>query len=340
MLELQNRRYRLSRRTLFNRVGLIGSVLLERTAFAQPSPSLQTDPDGLIVHRNLDGGDTAQREGWFWFGAWIRKNVLNQPVHSNRKLAAAVDALDLLEPSKDGVFFRHPKLKPWNNPYDKKFGFSRDQMVPLVAAMGVHGMEDRLRRLWNKLPQDPLWGTKHTFNGEFKTVLGMKTVHSGDIVGPITINLFRRAWNEDPLKAGDGNGPGGERELASNVDLRIAFSATNRDDTGDDLNLIVMLLLSLLRFPSPTVREAAHRYAKNRDVSYGSFLGAYRDKYGLDLEVPSTEVERRMKDGIANGWKTDCSRVFGAVRWYHRAESGANPDLADLYRPIIQKYFE
>jgi hypothetical protein len=37
------------------------------------------DTDGLIVHRTpegkCDGGDTSQREGWYWLGVWIRQNV-------------------------------------------------------------------------------------------------------------------------------------------------------------------------------------------------------------------------------------------------------------------------
>jgi len=65
----------------------------------------------------------------------------------------------------------------------------------------------------------------------------------------MTINLFRRAWLEDPMPASDGNGPGGEFELARNVELRIIAAQNDRDDTGDDLNLIVMLLMSILRFP-------------------------------------------------------------------------------------------
>jgi hypothetical protein len=124
------------------------------------------------------------------------------------------------------------------------------------------------------------------------------------------------------------------------VDLRIASSLTNRDNTGDDLNLIVMLLVGLLRFPSTTLKDAANRYAKNRGVSYGSFLGAYRDKYGVDLSVPAKTVADRVDAGIKTGWKTDSSRVLGAVRWYHRPESGANPGLAELYAPIIRHYLE
>lgn len=30
--------------------------------------------------------------------------------------------------------------------------------------------------------------------------------------------------------------------------------------------------------------------------------------------------------------------VYGALRWYHRAESGGNPEIAELWRPIVEKY--
>jgi hypothetical protein len=286
----------------------------------------------------MDGGDTAQREGWYWLGVYIREKTLSDPWPVKRNLAFA-DVLRLLEPKSDGVFYRHPKLAPWNNPYSKEYGFSRDQMVPLVAAMGVWGYTEPLRRLWNALPQDVLGGTKHAFNGDWVRVLGQKTVYTGDIIGPATINLFRRAWNEDPMPAGDGNGANGERELKINVDLRIR-AAKDPDNTGDDLNLIVMLLMSILRFKSAISTEGVNIYRTSRPDSYGSYLGAYRKKYGVDLGASPAEVKRRIEEGIAARWAKDASPVYGSVRWYHRAESGANPALAELYAPIIHAHLE
>src|SRR5947207_11401430 len=90
------------------------------------------DADGLIVHRGMDGGDTAQREGWYWLGVWVRENVLKDPWKVPRALSFK-NVIRLLEPAQDGVFFRHPKLPPWNNPHDKAFELSRDKMMPLVA---------------------------------------------------------------------------------------------------------------------------------------------------------------------------------------------------------------
>jgi hypothetical protein len=216
--------------------------------------------------------------------------------------------------------------------------------------MGLWNQTTPLRRLWNALPQDELGGTKHTFNGEWVTipVLNLK-VYTGDVVLPSVINLFRRAWNEDPSMAGDHNGPGGEWDLEGNAGLRAPPALQDRDDTGNDLDLIVMLLMSILRFPfsgstTPPIQSTDNQvktYSKNRLVSYGSYRDAYLQAFGDDiLTIPFTpEVKSRLDNNIAN-WTTDASRVMGAVRWYHRQSSGANPKLADLYEPIIRAYFE
>jgi hypothetical protein len=142
-------------------------------------------------------------------------------------------------------------------------------------------MTSELRRLWNALPQDFLGGTKHTFNGEWQTVLGQKTIYTGDDVKLGTINLFRRAWNEDPLPASDGNGEPEEKELAANVGIRLAVAANDRDNTGDDLNLVVMLLMSILRFPSerkPTKRRVTKSTGKSHSLRGTPFSTSSRSK--------------------------------------------------------------
>jgi len=51
------------------------------------------------------------------------------------------------------------------------------------------------------------------------------------------------------------NGPRGEEELAANVAFRLKAALNDRDDIGDDLNLIVMLLMSILRFQVQAARK-------------------------------------------------------------------------------------
>jgi hypothetical protein len=302
------------------------------------------------------------------------------------------EVVGLLEPKRDGVFYRHPKLPPWNNPYDRDYGFSRDQMLPIMAALGVWSKKDPsllepLRRLWNKLPQDKVGGTKHTFNGAWWPSDQFGLVYTGDIVGPATINFYRRALNQDPMTAEDGNGPNGERELGVNVALRLE-AAKDKNDTGDDLNLIVMLLLAWLRhpntnplgmpplpilpslpdlpkplvdrlgmpdwrvaplpspsalsawLPSAITTERLLRAYKQRPLSYGSYLGTCRKHCGGDLGNVTDSARKCMDDGIRGGWQPESKAVLGAIRWYHREETGANPALATLYEPIVHKYLE
>jgi hypothetical protein len=85
------------------------------------------DANGLIVQENGDGGDTAGREGDYWF---------SQALYSHDAQALTMDqqhefdrVLTLLQVSP-GIFIRNPVQ--YNNPKD----FSRDQTVPLILAMG------------------------------------------------------------------------------------------------------------------------------------------------------------------------------------------------------------
>jgi hypothetical protein len=470
------------------------------------------DDDGLIIHREgglpngkQDGGDTAQREGWYWLGVWIRQNTSGLPKWPHERLLNFDQVLALLEPQRDGVFYRHPKMTPFNNPHDKKFGTSRDQLVPLIAAMGVWGKKAHLRRLWDAMPEDMLG--KHAFNGNWRNFLGqdgancsdikkrgcdatadcsLKTdnrvcslksddrdcslkedqrdcsvghdtrncsvstplgsfndpvceaakaaqnaayaaqkasceaakagqnlaykaekdaceaakatqnaaykaekdgceagkasqnalyakekaaceaaktssklgceadkaaaqlvclasnVHSGDLIGPATVNLFRRAMGENPAQPTStlmlppvniGGAAAGEAELAVNVGLRNGLASKDRDDTGDDLNLVVALLMAKMRFATPISNEATRQYS-DRPPSFGSFLRKYRELHGYS----TTDQTMRIADGIRSGWQPEMSGPAGAVRWYHRPESGANPRLATLYEPIIAHF--
>ncbi len=335
-----------SRRQFVQSAAAMSCATLVGRARAQTPAALARFPpiyyyNGLITHRGdgngRDGGDTAQREGWYWLAEWIRTYILHDTWPIARPETYEV-VMNRLEPAKNGVFYRNPDLAPWNNPFSSELGFSRDQMMACVGAMAVHGDVERLRRLWNALPQDVLFGTKHSFNGRWIGPFGWHSIYTGDVVTPMTINAFRRAWNEDPAKASDGNGDSGDFELEKNVDIRIR-AGSDKDNTGDDLNMIVMLILAALRHPSDRTRSATTRYARNRPLSYGSFLGAYREQYGYAAGVSTDEMRIRMDRGIAGGWQPDrASPALGAVRWYHRQESGGNPLLAELYAPLIQRY--
>jgi hypothetical protein len=286
----------------------VATVLGGRVAAAQAAPELYTDQHGLIVQRDRDGGDTAQREGWAWVGSWVRSNVLHDPWSVKRTITHA-QAMAKLEVDQTGLFRRHPDQ--WNDTKD----FSRDQTVPIIASMGLWGDRDRLERLWTRTKERNF------------------LAQNGDLISPEYVNLFDRARDVAP-------GPIGDLQLGASVWTRIGLTLNNKDDVGDDLNLLILLLIGLLRHPTDATRSAAATYAKNRPISDGCYLQSYRLHYGTDLSVSHAEMRRRMESGIAAGWKPDSPRVLGALRWYFRAETGGNPSLAELYAPIVKRWFE
>jgi hypothetical protein len=139
---------------------------------------------------------------------------------------------------------------------------------------------------------------------------------------------------------------GGDAELVAGA-YRRACSGSNtcdnvtcpcltRDDVGDDLNLIVLLLMARLeRGGEPAVDDAIATY-RGRSLSYGSYFKAYCDAYYNQANGQrDRSLANAIQDGIDEGWTPDVPGPYGAVRWYHRWAGGGNPKLATMYEPII-----
>jgi len=225
---------------------------------ATTDPGIYFDSNGLLVQRDGDGGDTAQREGWAWFGNWLRSSELkmSSPVVLPISFAATMNMLE--HPTRRGEFRRHPTQPGFRSDPD---AFSRDQIIPLVAAMGVWGDVDRVKRSW---------AAKRPCHGVLTCVQGTQ-----DLIGPDLVNLYRRAWGEAP-------DPNGDLVLAGGVLTRLSQAQSNPEDVGDDLNLIVELLMAKVRSPSSATEQATTLYSKNRAVSAGCYLSHYRKAYSGD----------------------------------------------------------
>jgi hypothetical protein len=281
------------------------------------------DRHGLIVQYNGDGGDTSQREGWYWFGLWVRE-AYSMPAFPGRSLTFE-GAMAHLEDGKSGIFRRHPTDPNWTDPNK----FSRDQTLPIIAAMGVRkdGDPQRLQRLYEQL-------VRRNWMAQNRT---------DTLADPAHKNFVRRARNEAP-DIWDTLG------LCFAAQTRISVATVaGKDDVGDDLNLLLILLLATVRRPNntpcvpiPGTLSARGHYAKNRPDNYGMYLGSYRQKYGVDCTgaVGKDEMIRRIEAGIKSGWKPDAPRVLGALRWYFRAETGGSPGLAEVYEPIVRRWFQ
>jgi hypothetical protein len=271
-------------------------------------PKFHRDTNGLIVQADGDGGDTAQREGFVWFGLYVRRNKLRLPDPDYVDLRLTFpETMRLLEVGESGLFRRHPTQH--NEPSD----FSRDQQTPIVAAMGVWALRQPLERLWAA------------------TVKRGRVCQNGDAVGADHYNLFQRARGPeleiDPL---------GELQLRG---MLGSFLTRKPGDVSDDLNNIVSLALASLVSPTRTSRLATKEYLSGRPHTCGSYLDQYYAKphpKSIDVKLQEQDISA----WIAEGRSTDpgCSPAFGALRWYFRPESGGNPGIAELYRPIVNDY--
>lgn len=352
--------------------------------------------DGLIMHDNGDFGDTAQREGWYWLGGWIRQNELHQPwIDTPRRQLSFSDVLKKLEPNGDGVFVRAPGKDPYGRDTDgnKNHGTTRDQLVPLIAAMSVWGKQDALQRLWNALPEDI--AGKHDFQGHWHDDISGQDIYAsdpcnnnddhfcttkksngllrftGDPLPSPTYNLFVRAGivpsssfpvtkaalSPDGFTLGEVWLYGGVGVLRHQATGEVPCGSQQLPDKLDcvdqDMNTIVMLWMS--RHSKPTVMsESAIASYRSRAHSYGSYFGEYCKAYGVlrvssscpvsdtqcckDKSCLNSRLTNRMKTGVRSGWSPDGPGFgpYGAVRWYNRWSTGANPRLAVLWQPIIE----
>lgn len=353
---------------------------------------------GLIMHDDLDFGDTAQREGMYWLGVWIRQNELKRPWVDNPKRELSFeDVIQKLEPRRDGVFLRAPGKDPFGRPSDgnENHGTTRDQLVPLIAALTVWGKHDALQRLWNALPEDILG--KHDFQGHWldattgekifavdpcvglgnlaAALCDMKKkagiLHfTGDPLPPTAYNLFARAGVTlkavFPVTVTAVSAAGFD---AGEANLKLGIDVLRNQATGDiacvqakpdkldcvdqDMNSIVMLWMSRHR-RSTAISESAIDSYRSRAHSYGSYFREYCEVHGplvLAKECPpgqtgcckdknclNEQLTERMRAGIASGWLPDGPGFgpYGAVRWYNRWSTKANPRLAVLWQDIIE----
>ena len=82
----------------------------------------------------------------------------------------------------------------------------------------------------------------------------------------------------------------------------------NPDDVDDNNNIMRMTQAAQV-MPTPLSWLGRKLYAKTRRPNFGNTV------------------------------KGEKNPVMGALVWYHRTESGGNPCIAEIYRPIVERYF-
>lgn len=172
---------------------------------AEMDSIVHLDAKGLIVQADGDGGDTLQREGFWYEGAFLN------PIYPT--IPGMLDynsALSILTTSNG--FTRY-----WQTPYNDPSDTSRDQLVSNIRAWGYYGYKGDLEYIFNQ------------------AIKNWSRFPNGDIV---FINDYARfirafrAWWLYPLL------PLFDVPLVINSIIRCIKGALNYDDVGDDINHI------------------------------------------------------------------------------------------------------
>lgn len=270
------------------------------------------DAYSIIVQKDMDGGDSLQREGMYAFGKKLRydesqgKIFITPP--SSRRIAT-VDVMDTFE-VQPGIYVRHPDPTKW---YSNPDTTSRDQLFPVIAYCAAYEDYPRLWRLFKATAQRGFFAQN--------TVRIDEDINDKKLPDPMILSIaqFIRAggWWTAPLYP--------LLFVFDSIDLvgtlinmlPIHFQddhfiprARNQNDV-DDNNLVIQHLLAATHKPTPMSELNRYLYSVTRPRNLGN-----------------------TKLGEKNP-------VMGALRWYHRSEFGGegNPEMAELYRPLIEKYF-
>lgn len=281
------------------------------------------DSYAVIVQKDMDGGDTLHREGMYAFGRKLvydhMKNQVilqDQPIVSRGPASGSSlqrpspqEIMDLLE-VEPGIYIRHPDPKKW---YSNPNATSRDQLLPVIAYCAAYGDYQRLWRLFKATLKRGLFAQNMYRIGDLE---------NWKIPDPMHLNVaqFIRAggWWTAPLYpmlfVYDSIELIGTVITALPLHLKDDHWIPRKKQMNDvdDNNVVIQHLMAALYKPTPISELNRYLYSITRPENYGNTLLG------------------------------ETNHVMGALRWYHRSEYGgeANPEIAELYRPLIEKYFD
>ncbi len=266
------------------------------------------DAYAIIVQRDGDGGDSLQREGMYAFGKWLVLANGGQPtIFEIPERQNASKIINKFEVSP-GIYVRHPDPQRWYSDPDTT---SRDQLVPLIAYCGAYRDYPRLWRFFKAVVKRGFFSQNIQRAGDVPkkwktpdTFLG----HLGLFIragGAYTDPLYPLLFVTDTI---DFIGT-----LLQHFPLHFTLSSKRfrmkemRD--VDDNNAIIAHLMAAHFKPTPISELDRYVYSLTRRWNYGNSLMG------------------------------ELNPVMGAMAWYHRSEARGNPEMAELYRPLIEKYF-
>ena len=207
---------------------------------------MYVDKFGLIVQKNGDSGDTAQRTGMFFAAQKFREILGLTPYPIQTDMANFETAITKLVTPQGLV--RSPTQ--WNDPKDT----SRDQATPMIIACGLYGMTDIIQKIMPK--------PYYFFINKYQ---------NSDVASPENMTTIDRA-----LKKNNSTWLG-DLVAYFGVKLRCKQASKNADDVGDDLNCLLAATFSYLVKPTKQSAKNLKYYLENRPPNFGVGLNGNED---------------------------------------------------------------
>lgn len=259
----------------------------------------------MIVQLDRDGGDSCQRMGMYYVGLkllGIEKDFLGR-----KPSLGLIHAISTLRCGL-GNFKRHPDKNKWYSDPDR---MSRDQVTPIICALGLYGFKwilwdfliahilrlgftTNTRRNHTYKPSDPRYtGPHHKYSHKWKLP---------DFTGPeFWSSIFRGLdwWFMYPLFFL------GDLENLVNTLIIVFHRAKDRTE-ADDLNHIISTKFSLEKYPTPIIKWSWKIYNKYRPLAKRP-PQSYSTKSGPQ----------------------------SALRYYFQIPRGGGP-MDELWRPLVE----
>lgn len=209
--------------------------------------------------------------------------------------------------NSDGKLIRHPGTATsapfWSDPQET----SRDQTEAVLLTCLQLRQANLFERVWKG---NVRFGLMY-LNGD----LVSPQMHAARIRAS---NFGRSVFAVPLLMALDVVGLIGNALLSCGMlprwkhETREFVASSDADNVGDDVLFTQHLLFALMNGPTPAAMYAANLVRERKPTNYGNTL----------LDNPED------------------SPLMGALSWYHRADSGGNPEIGEVYRPLVRAYID
>ncbi len=230
------------------------------------------DKYGVLVKKNNDGGDSAQRTGVYYSAVYWKCG--DHTAIAKISFELALRKLEV--PDQDGNYRRYWDIRHW---FSQDCVMSRDNMTPLLIGMGVHGMHKRLFNCLLRWLSRCMFMTNTVRNGVHKE----REIHERSIYkhhsfidswklpdfAPFHLGLYIRGfrcWPLYPLLCIL------DLDLFLNSIQKVLFGKYHKclpyklhrkiTQSADDINHILELLYAQRRFPTPLSYIARLIYKK------------------------------------------------------------------------------